>query len=262
MEAIMRRITTATAALIVVVLMTAPAWAIDHKNLDEGRPLRLEDAYAISTGEIAVEGGAGFRLLRRGSDQGVFPIEVLYGALPNFQIGVGTTLFTSPHDLDDRPKSGDLAFSALYNLNQETLTLPAFGIKLGLGLPTGVDARGYAVELKGIVTKSFERLSLHFNAGYEFLTAIRDDERDGRYELALGFSYPVGAPQFTRATLVGDVFAEQAGHRGGSTTVGTEIGLRFQLTPRIVWDVGVGTEFAGPGDRARLFGTTGFSFGF
>ena len=91
-------------------------------------------------------------------------------------------------------------------------------------LPTGVDARGYSVEVKGIVTKSVERLSLHLNAGYEFLTDTRDDERDGRYELALGFSYPVGAPQFTRATLVGDVFAEQAGHRGESTTVGTEVG--------------------------------------
>ena len=257
----MRRMTTAAAALI-LVLVTAPAWAIDHKNLDEGRPLRLEDAYAISTEEIAVEAGAGFRLLRRGADQGVFPVEVLYGALPNFQVGIGSTLFTSPHDVDDRPKSGDLEVSVLYNLNQETLTLPAFGIKLGLGLPTGVDARGYAVEVKGIVTKSIERISLHLNAGYEFLTATRDDERDGRYEFALGFSYPVGAPQFTRATLVGDVFAEQAGHRGEPTTVGTEVGLRFQLTPRLVWDIGVGTEFAGPRDRARLFGTTGFSFGF
>jgi hypothetical protein len=257
----MRTMTTVTAALV-LLLTTGPAWAIDHKNLDEGRPLRLEDAYAISTGEVAVEVGAGFRLMRRGVDQGVFPIELLYGALPNLQVGIGSTLFTDPGEVDDRPKSGDLHLSGLYNFNQETLSLPAFGIKLGLGLPTGVDARGYAAEVKGIVTKSIERLSLHLNVGYEFLTDTRGDERDGRYELALGFSYPVGAPRFTRATLVGDVFAEQAGHRGESTTVGIEVGLRFQLTPRLVWDIGVGTELAGPADRARVFGTTGFSFGF
>jgi hypothetical protein len=261
MEATMRMTTSAITAVL-LLLTTGPTWAIDHKNLDEGRPLRLEDAYAISTGEIAVEAGAGFRLIRHGTDQGVFPVEVLYGALPNFQIGLGTTLFTNPHEVDDRPKSGDLHVSALYNLNQETLTLPAFGIKLSLGVPTGVDARGYSVEVKGIVTKSIERLSLHLNAGYEFITDTRHDERDGRYELALGFSYPVGAPQFTRATLVGDVFAEQAERRREATVVGTEIGLRFQLTPRVVWDVGIGTEFAGPADRSRLFGTTGFSFGF
>jgi hypothetical protein len=78
----------------------------------------------------------------------------------------------------------------------------------------------------------------------------------------LGASYPIGAPQFTRATLVGDVFAEQSTRRGESTFVGTEAGLRYQLTPRIVWDVGIGTEFAGPAHRSDLFMTTGFSLGF
>jgi hypothetical protein len=122
--------------------------------------------------------------------------------------------------------------------------------------------RTVGVEAKGIVTKSIERLSLHLNAGYEFLTASRDDERDGRYKLAVGASYPVGAPRFTRATLIGDVFAEQSARRGEPTTVGTEVGFRYQLTPRIVWDAGVGTEFAGPAERSRFSFTTGLSFGF
>ncbi len=90
----------------------------------------------------------------------------------------------------------------------------------------------------------------------------RDEERDGRYKLALGASYPVGAPKFTRATIVGDVFAEQSVASREPTVVGTEVGLRYQLTPRIVWDVGIGTEFAGPAHRSTFFMTTGFSFGF
>jgi hypothetical protein len=245
-----------------VVSFPISSLAIDHKNLDAGRPLRMEDAYAISTGEIAVEAGAGFTLQRHGPDRGLFPIEVLWGALPNFQIGVGAMFSTDPHDIDERPKSGDLHFSALYNFNQETLSVPAFGAKLGLDVPSGIDSRGVAVEVNGIVTKSFERLSIHFNAGYELFTDSRQDERDGQYSLVLGASYPVGAPKFTRATLVADVFTEQSVHRGESSVVGTEVGLRYQLTPRIVWDVGVGTEFAGPADRSRLFGVTGLSFGF
>jgi len=254
---------TATALLCAALLIAAmPAFAIDHKNLDESRPIRLEDAYPVASGEIAVEAGGGFRLARRGPDQGFFPLALLYGALPNLQVGVGSTLFTDPREVDDRPRSGDLHFSALYNFNQETLSLPALALKVGLDAPTGVGSRGFGVEVKGIVTKSVERLSLHLNAGYEFATAARDDERDGRYDLALGFSYPVGAPQFTRATLVGDVFAEQAGRRGESITVGVELGLRYQLTPRIVWDVGMGTEFEGPADRSRFLLGAGFSFGF
>ncbi len=157
---------------------------------------------------------------------------------------------------------GVLRLSALYNFNQETLTLPAFAGKLSLTTPTGTDAHGYGIELKAIVTKSIDRLSIHFNGAYEFLTGSTRNERDGRYELALGASYPIGAPTFTRATLVADVFADQPVTHGESSVVGMEIGLRYQLTPSIVWDLGVGTEFAGPASRSVFFATTGFSFGF
>jgi len=249
-------------SVLVLAVAAGDVYAIDHTNLDEGRPLRLEDAYALADGEIALEAGGGFTLQRRGSNRGVFPAEVLYGAYPNLQLGLGTTVSTSPREIGDGPKSGDLQVSALYNFNQETISLPAFALKVGVDTPTGIGARGYGVELKGIITKSVERLSLHLNAGYEFLVATGARDRDGRYHLALGASYPIGAPQFTRATLVGDVFAEQSTRRGEPTAVGIEVGVRYQLTPRVVWDVGIGTEFAGPAHRSDLFMTTGFSFGF
>jgi hypothetical protein len=250
------------AMLGIVAVAAGVAEAIDHKNLDEGRPVRLEDAYPIAQHEISIETGAGFALLKRGPNRGAFPIEILYGALPNLHVAVGSTLFTDPHDIEDRPKSGDLRVSALYNFNQETLTLPAFAAKLSLTAPTGVDAHGYGIELKGIMTKSIDRLSFHFNGAYEFLTGSTRTACDGRYELALGASYPIGAPRSTRATLVADVFADQPTTRGESTIVGTEFGLRYQLTPSIVWDVGLGTEFAGPASRSVFFATSGLSFGF
>jgi hypothetical protein len=256
----MRRLIACLSA--VLVLAPIQAGAVDHKNLDEGRPLRLEDAYAISTGEIALEAGAGFTLRRHGDDRGFFPIELLYGAFPNFQVGVGTTLSTDPREIDEPGKSGDLRIGALYNLNQETLVMPAFGVKLEVELPSGVGSKGVDVEVKGIVTKSFERLSVHFNAAYLFLTDSDRGQRDGRYELVLGASYPIGAPKFTRATLIADVFTEQNTHRGESNVVGTELGLRYQLTPSMVWDVGVGTEFAGPSERSPFFFSTGLSWAF
>jgi len=69
-------------SVLVLAAATGDVYAIDHTNLDEGRPLRLEDAYAIADGEIATEVGGGFTLQRRGSNQGVFPAEILYGAYP------------------------------------------------------------------------------------------------------------------------------------------------------------------------------------
>lgn len=252
------------AALGLAALIGGPgaALALDHKNLDEGRPLRLEDAYTISHGEVAIEVGASGIFARRGPNRAVAPIELLYGALPNFHVSVGTQLSTDPHAIDEQTKSGDLHLGALYNFNQETIALPAFGLKGELNLPTGVDSSGVDVELKGLVTKSFGDLSLHFNGGYAFLNGTERGERNGRYELVLGASYPVGAPKHTRTTLLADVFTEQSRERGDENTVGAEIGVRHQLTPRLVLDAGIGTEFAGAADRSPLFVTVGISFGF
>ena len=76
-----------------------PAGAIDHSNLDEQRPLRLEDPYPIAAGERALETGVGFRLLRRGGDRGVFPLELVYDVIPNAQLGLGTVLSTAPREI-------------------------------------------------------------------------------------------------------------------------------------------------------------------
>jgi hypothetical protein len=58
------------------------------------------------------------------------------------------------------------------------------------------------------------------------------------------------------------MFTEPGSRRGGSNVVGAEVGFRHQLTARIGLDAGIGTEFAGPGDRSSLLLTTGISVGF
>lgn len=255
----MRKLILTSLVLIALASMTH---AIDHKNLDENRPLRLEDAYPIAQGEWALETGAGYSIERRGRDRAFFPLEILYGAFPNFHASLGTTLFTNPRDLDEPEKSGDLRLGGLYNFNQETRSLPAFGLKGSLNSPTGVRSSGVDFELKGLVTKSFNRLSLHFNPAYEFIGGGGQEDRDGRYSFTLGTSYPIGAPKYTRTTLVGDFFTEQSARRGESNVWGAEVGFRHQMTQRLVLDLGVGSEFAGPAKRSPFFLKTGISLAF
>ena len=238
------------------------AQAIDHKNLDEGRPLRLEDAYPIASGEWALETGVGYSMERRSPDHAFLPVEILYGVFPNFQAGIATTLLTNPRSVDGPEKSGDVHLSGLYNFNQETIRMPAFGLKASVNLPSGVRSRGVDVEIKGLVTKSFDRLSLHFNPAYQFIGGRNAGERRGIYKFTLGASYPIGAPMYTRTTLIGDLFTEQSIRHGESNVYGVEVGFRHQLTQRIVLDFGVGSELAGPAQRAQLFATTGISVGF
>jgi hypothetical protein len=256
------RVGTITLICILLAGLPASGLAIDHANLDEGRPLLVQDPYVIGHREAAVEGGVGFVSRRRASDRFLFPIQLVYGLLPNLQVEIGTTLLTNPHDGSGNGHSGDLAFSGLYNLNRETLTLPAFGIKGSITAPTGVGSSGVDFEIVGLLLKSIHRLNIYLNGGYEFKNGTGQGERSERYKLVLGAGYPVGAPYHTRTFLLGDLFLLQAERRGTSDTVGGEIGVRYQFSERLVLDAGVGTEFRGSSERSRFLAVSGFSFAF
>jgi hypothetical protein len=75
-------------------------------------------------------------------------------------------------------------------------------------------------------------------------------------------SYPLGYPTSFRDTLIADVYTRQSDLRWQRNNTGVQIGLRHQLTSRLVVDAGLGTEFIGPSDRAALLGTVGLSVGF
>ncbi len=249
-------------ALALLCLIASSAWAIDHNNLDEGRPLRFDDAYPIAYGELSAETGARFALNRHQTDRFAFLLEVLYGAYWNLHVGVGSTLSTQPRTIDESEKSGDLRTFALYNFNQETLRLPALAVKLNLDLPTGVRSHGVDTTLTGIVTRSFGPARAHLNVGYEFIGSASDGGRDGRYNVVLGAQYPLGYPRHFDTTLLADIFTQQTVRSGAANPAGVEVGIRRQIAPLVIIDAGVGTEFTGPAERTSFFATTGVSVGF
>src|SRR5438132_12950890 len=101
------------------------------------------------------ENGAGLHWPPQNSTARFFPFEVLYGLVPNLQVSIGTTLFTDPRQIEGQTKSGDMQLSGLYNFNQETLSLPALGLRVTVNAPTGTASSGVDVRVKGLVTKSF-----------------------------------------------------------------------------------------------------------
>jgi hypothetical protein len=112
------------------------------------------------------------------------------------------------------------------------------------------------------MTRSFGQIRTHLNVGYEFVGHTSHSERDGRYELVLGAQYPLGYPRHFDTTLLADVFTQQSVHTGDRNPSGVEVGIRRQIAPLTVVDVGVGTEFVGPADRTPFFATLGVSVGF
>lgn len=258
----MKGVLAVITVMSLAVMPFLPAMALDHTNLDENRPLRLQDAYPVAQGEFVVEAGGGYSWNRGSSNRGFFPVQFVYGILPNAQVELGTTFLTSPGGVEGPGKSGDITLGGLYNFNQETVTLPAFALKGAVQFPSGVDSSGTEGEITAIITKSFHRLTLSLNGGYQFISRQNSDDRNGRYRFVFGGGYPVGAPMHTRTVLLSDFFIEQSSRRGEAQITGGELGLRHQVRERIVFDIGVGSEFSGPSDRSRFYVNVGFSIGF
>jgi hypothetical protein len=236
--------------------------ALDHDNLDPNRPIGMEDAYAIPKGEIGLEGGVRVNDSREGRTRVTFQPQIIYGAFLNTQIEIQGDLFTDPNTLVGANKSGDLHLGVLYNFNTETVGVPAFAVRVEADLPTGVNSQGVDTQMTGIMTRSFGRLRAHLNAGYTILGSPQGQERSGTYRAVAAVSYPLGYPTSFRDTLIASLYTRQSDLRGQRNNTGFELGLRHQLSSRIVLDGGLGTEFYGPSDRAALLGTFGVSVGF
>lgn len=249
-------------AILGMVMLPTVALALDHDNLDPNRPIAIEDAYVIPKGEIGVEGGVTFNDRKEGKGRFGFQPQIIYGAFENMQLELMTGLVTEPTTVAGDDKSGDLSVGVLYNFNTETIDLPAFALRAEVGFPTGVNSRGLDTELTGVMTRSFGRWRTHVNVGYTFLGSPQGQERSGTYRVVAAVSYPLGYPTSLRDTIIANVFTRQSDLVGQRNPTGVGIGLRHQVSSRVVFDAGLGTEFLGPADRSVLFSTMGLSIGF
>ncbi len=245
-----------------LTLATAPLFALDHDNLDPNRPIGMEDAYAIPKGEIGLEGGVRFNDRREGRTQVTFQPQIIYGAFANTQIEIQGDLFTDPRSIVGANKSGDLHLGVLYNVNTETLMLPALAVRVEADLPTGVNSKGVDTQLTGILTRSFGRLRVHLNAGYTVVGSPQGQERPGAYRAVAAVSYPLGYPTSFRDTLIASVYTRQSDLRGQQNHTGIEVGIRHQLTSRVVLDGGSAPSLSGRRIAPRCWGRMGYSVGF
>ncbi|HKU52075.1 MAG TPA: transporter [Nitrospira sp.] len=229
--------------ILVCLSLPTPVMALDHDNLDPNRPIAIEDAYVIPKGEIGVEGGLTFNDRKQGKSRFGFQPQIIYGAFNNTQIEIMSGVVTEPNTVQGDDKSGDLCIGALYNFNTETVQLPAFAARVEVGLPTGVNSRRVDTELTGVMTRSFGRWRTHMNLGYTFLGSPQQKERPGTYRMVAAASYPLGYPMSFRDTVIANVFTRQSDVKGQRNPTGIGIGLRHQVSSRIVCDVGLGTEF-------------------
>ncbi|MBC7791449.1 MAG: hypothetical protein H7Z74_16000 [Anaerolineae bacterium] len=245
------------------VVATTPCFTsaqTDYYNTDAGRPIQIEDAYALERRGFEIE-LAPFRLER--SRRGIYNLaiepELSYGILPRTDIEIGLPFAFIDAGLGNRTAGlAGIDLSVFHNLNVET-AIPALAVAASVLLPAGGLAadRAYA-SVKGIVTRTvFSSARIHLNGQYTFgdeLPEVRENGSQARTQVgqqALELSRWLGGIAIDRtfplrALLVtGEVYAQKPLREREDVELNTGVGLRYQLSPRLNVDGGIGRRLSG-----------------
>jgi hypothetical protein len=247
-----------------MLLCAAPAYAVDHNNVDAHRPLSFDDAESIAFREQSLEVGLEARW-PRGRPLGLgLSAEYLYGFALNTHLSVGfePAVGGRAGDRETRADLGDVSLGLFHNFNREYGSTPALSVRGDVLLPTGRNSQGAAVRVRGIASKQAGRHGrVHLNLD---LTAHPEGERELQPGIVLGYTHPLGYPRRFDTTALAELSVRSGEQRGKGPIVGIGLGIRRQVGVRSVVDLGIQAELAGVDgavrDRLRLI--AGYSYGF
>ena len=261
----------ALAAAMTLSAMSLPCVAVaqtDYYNTDAGRPLQIEDAYAVERRALEIQ-AAPLRLERnrRGVYSWGIEPELAYGLFRRTQVEIGLPIAILDAGMGGKSAGiTGLDASVLYNLNTET-RIPALALGASVLAPVGgLAADETYTSVKGIATKTFRWARFHVNAQY---TAGKAPVSVANGAGAIG----AGASELSRwlsgvaidrpfplqsLLLSGEVFARQPLHEDEALEWNAAVGTRVQLSPRVALDVGAGSRLTG--DDKGWFATIGGAY--
>lgn len=233
---------------------------IDYRNLDRERPVATEDAYPVE--RHAFELLLPLRSEReRGGDRVYsLPLELEYGILDNAQLGLALPFAALDAEGEDTDWGlAGLGISGLYNFNTEGPVLPALSLGADLALPVGsLAGDGARLSVQAIATRSWGLTRAHVNLSRSFGS---EDEPGVEFAPRWRYSLAVDRTLFRRSLLLVGELLTQRLVGGSPVEVNAAVGARYQLSPTIVLDFGLGRRLrsrAGPDYDL----TVGFSHAF
>jgi hypothetical protein len=233
--------------------------AVDHNNIDAGRPLAFDDAEAIARREKTVD--LGVNLLRRGSFGVGSEAEFRYGFAPNsdFSLAVGPRLAPQRGGAR-RLDAGDIQIGVFHNFNRELPHRPALSLRAIADLPTGRGSDGLGGRLRGIASRRFRRFDrLHLNLDLGFNGRAARGVKTVVPGVILGWSHPLGYPRSFNQTLLAQIGVRGATQRGQNPILNLGVGLRRQVSVRSVFDLGLTSDLSGGTERESLGLIAGYS---
>ena len=234
--------------LVILALGGAPVVAlaqVDYRNLDDGRPVRTEDAFVVDHHAFEALAPFGYDADVSGARRYLFQPELEWGALPNTQVslklplGVVDSGGRAPFGL------GGVTVTGIYNLNEEGPTLPAFAVRSDVLLPAGSLAGDRVLwTIKGVASRTFGLVRTHLNAAWTVGTSLVDGPRleaPPRWFIGGAVDYTFFRPSLL---VVGELTALQD-YDGAPTELSLGGGIRWQWTPTLVLDAGAERRLTG-----------------
>jgi hypothetical protein len=227
-----------TAGLLLYFLVPSASAQIDYRNLDDDRPVVTEDAYPVERYAFELLAPYRFEAEAGGTQVHTTVPEGAYGLARNAQVGLKLPLAAADEGTETDWGLAGLRVFGLYNLNTESLRLPALALRADASFPVGsLAGDGSRLAIKVIATRSWGRMRAHLNAarGFGSEDALSAAEPLNRWNASLALDRT-----FFRSSilLIGEVAVSQA-VQDAPTAVNASLGGRWQWTPTLVLDAGV-----------------------
>ncbi len=163
------------AAALLLLASTRAAAQTEYFNLDPSRPLRVQDAYAIERYGWDLQVGPAASGPSGSGSTWALETALAWGAFPRTQLEIAAPLASAPAPGGGHTTGLDgLELGALYNLNTETTSLPAFAVAAHITAPVGTLAPASALlMMEGIGTRSWSGLRVHLECGGDDRSARR-----------------------------------------------------------------------------------------
>ncbi len=235
----------------------------DHDNIDAGRPLSFDDAEPISFGALALEFGLSVNFMRRSRLGFATPVEFIWGGAldTQFELATGLTFGDRPGSSGRGVRLQAVDVGVLHSFRREIRNTPAVAVKFEAELPTESGEKA-AFRLRGILSKAARQYDrLHLNADIDFVPDADSGFNKTRLGAVLGYTVPIGYPTHFDTTALAELSLRQGARRGDPAMTALGIGVRRQVSPRSVLDLGLQTDVSGR-DRVSLRLIAGYSTSF
>lgn len=242
----MRRSVMAAQVAALLLVPSVLRAQLDYRNLDDGRPLWSEDAWPVE--RRAVEFLLPYTLeWGRGGTRHASQPEMAWGAWDNFMVGAKLPVVFRRDPLGDEVGIAGPGAFLFYNLRAEGPLLPAMALRAEGHLPWGKFAEdGVSLSVKGVATRTLGGgQRIHLNGEW---TPVHGDgpggiDSEGEWAAAVA----VDRTLIRSSTLLAAELVARDGGTGEPAAIRAGLGLRRQVSPTMVLDLGLSRDLRSGG---------------